>query len=73
MTATMNIMTGPGEGEVTIRMACLHGTDELRFPTSVDDADTIGAQARVLAAQHWASFGCTCEIGVLINGEDEIQ
>ena len=66
-------MTGPGDGEITIRMACPHGTDEMLFRASIDDSDEIVAQARTLAARHWQSFGCDCEIGVLVNGEDTIQ
>ena len=69
----MNFMTGPGEGEVTVRMACSHGTDEMRFPASVHDSEEIGAQGQTLAARHWECFGCDCEIGILVNGEDTIQ
>jgi hypothetical protein len=72
-TATMNIMPGPGDGDVTIRMACPHGTDVYQFASSVDDAQAIGRAAKIMVAQHWGSFGCTCEPGILINGEDPVH
>jgi chitinase len=71
--ATMSFMTGPGDGDVTIRMACPHGTDDYAFRASVDDVQAIGRAAKILVAQHWGSFGCTCEPGVLLNREDAVQ
>jgi hypothetical protein len=71
-TVTMNLMTGLAEGKVTARMACPHGTDQMEVGAIGDPQAMAEGMARLVAAHH-ESFGCGCEVGLLINGEDPVQ
>jgi hypothetical protein len=60
-------------GSVIVTMSCEHGTFSATLLIDELDPETIARFAVLVVEGHRRDFGCACEVGLLVNGEDPVQ